>query len=122
MVMVDRFVGLSEGVSETQLTVSEANIFVEDGRLTACGVIEHIAQSAAARVGYLCRSAHQPVTIGYIGAVSNFEYIRPPRIAETLQTRIEIVQEVLNITLIRAQSFIGEELVAQGQMKIVLDV
>ena len=122
MVMVDKFVGLTDGISKTELTITSNNIFTENGSLTECGIIEHIAQSAAARVGYICRSEDKPIAIGYIGAISNFECFRQPVISEILATQIEVVQEVFNITLICANCFVGEEKVACCQMKIFLDV
>ena len=53
IVMVDRFLGLEDGISTTCLEVRADNIFCNDGCLNECGVIEHIAQSAAARVGHI---------------------------------------------------------------------
>ena len=122
MVMVDEFVGITDGISETKLTIASKNIFIENDYLTECGIIEHIAQSAAARVGYICKSEQKPISIGYIGAVSNFDCLRLPRVSEILDTKIEIVQEVFNITLISANCFVGEEKIASCQMKIFLDV
>ena len=56
IVMIDKFVGITNGISETQLTIKDNNIFVENGCFTEFGLIEHIAQSAAARVGYICKN------------------------------------------------------------------
>lgn len=71
IVMVDKFVGITNGISETQLTIKNDNIFVENDCFTEFGLIEHIAQSAAARVGYICKKENKPISIGYIGAAEN---------------------------------------------------
>ena len=94
IVMVDKFVGITNGISETQLTIKNDNIFVENDCFTDFGLIEHIAQSAAARVGYICRKENKPISIGYIGAISNMEIVFLPKINDILETRIEILQEV----------------------------
>ena len=48
IVMADAFYGIGEdGCARSGLTVCEDNIFVEEGALSECGLIEHIAQSAA---------------------------------------------------------------------------
>ena len=47
IVMVDEFLGIQENLSRTRLTVSKENIFVDNDRMSECGLIEHIAQSAA---------------------------------------------------------------------------
>ena len=57
IVMADAFYGIGEdGCARSGLTVCEDNIFVEEGALSECGLIEHIAQSAALRAGYMDRS------------------------------------------------------------------
>ena len=53
MVMIDRFYGIEENTSWSGLTVTTDNLFCRDGVLQETGIIEHIAQSAAARVGYI---------------------------------------------------------------------
>lgn len=121
IVMVDRFVGITNGISETQLTIKDDNLFVENGCFTEFGLIEHMAQSAAARVGYICRSENKPIPIGYIGAISNMEIFSLPKINDMLETRIEILQEVFDITLIKAESFTDGCLAASCQMKIFLN-
>lgn len=121
IVMVDKFVGITNGISETQLTIKNDNIFVENDCFTEFGLIEHIAQSAAARVGYICRNENKPISIGYIGAISNMEIVFLPKINDMLETKIEILQEVFNITLIKAESFTDGRLVASCQMKIFLN-
>ena len=121
IVMVDKFVGITNGVSETQLTIKNDNIFVENDCFTEFGLIEHIAQSAAARVGYICKNENKPISIGYIGAISNMEIVFLPKINDMLETKIEILQEVFNITLIKAESFTDGRLPASCQMKIFLN-
>ena len=121
IVMVDKFVGITNGISETQLTIKNDNIFVENDCFTEFGLIEHIAQSAAARVGYICRNENKPISIGYIGAISNMEIVFLPKINDMLETKIEILQEVFNITLIKAESFTDGRLAASYQMKIFLN-
>lgn len=121
IVMVDEFVGIDENISRTRFTVYEENIFVDNNKLSECGLIEHIAQSAAARVGYIFKSNNQPIPIGYIGSVNNFELNELPQVGDTVSTTIEILQEVFNITLIKAVCHIGDREIASCKMKIFLE-
>ena len=121
IVMVDEFLGIDNNVSRTRFTVYEENIFVDDNKLSECGIIEHIAQSAAARVGYIFKSNQQPIPIGYIGSINNFELIESPRVGDTVSTTIEIIQEVFNITLIKACCHVGDKEIASCKMKIFLE-
>ncbi len=121
IVMVDEFLGMDNNISKTRLSVKDDNIFVDDGILSECGLIEHIAQSAAARVGYVFKTNNQEIPIGYIGSVNNFELKEFPKVGEVISTEIEIIQEVFNITLIQAKCYINDVEIASCKMKIFLD-
>lgn len=121
IVMVDRLTSIEEGVSHTELEVRADNLFVERGVLSECGLIEHIAQSAAARIGYLFRMRGEAVPIGYIGSVNQFALGRLPRVGERLTTSIRVLQEVYQVSLVEAEVRSGEEVVASSRMKIFLE-
>lgn len=121
IIMVDRFLGIESGVSFTEFTVREDNVFLENGCMTECGLIEHMAQSAAARVGYVFRRRGEKVPLGYIGSVNNLSVTMLPVCGSILSTTISIVQEVMGITLIEAVCHTGDDLVATCRMKIFLD-
>ncbi len=121
IVMVDEFMGIEDQISKTRFTVKSENIFVNDNIFSECGLIEHIAQSAAARVGHIFKSKNLPVPIGYIGSVNDFNLIENPKAGDVICTSIEVLQEVFNITLIQAHCFIDEREVANCRMKIFLE-
>lgn len=122
IVMVEEFLGIEENMSRTCLAISEGNIFVDKGEFSECGLIEHIAQSAAARVGYIFKSRNQAIPIGYIGAVNDFVLVENPKVGDIITTTIEVIQEVFNITLIKALCVVNGKEVASCKMKIFLDV
>ena len=121
IVMVDDFLGLEGEDSFSALTVREDNIFVDEGVMTECGLIEHIAQSAAARVGYICGQKGVPVPVGFIGSVNKFFIERLPEVGDRLETVISVIQKVFQISLVEAKVRIGEEIIAGCRMKIFLD-
>ena len=121
IVMVDEFLGIDNNVSRTRFTVYNDNIFVNNGEFSECGLIEHIAQSAAARVGNIFKSKNLPIPIGYIGSINNFVIYQNPKVGEAINTTIEIIQEVFNITLIQAYCHIDGKEIASCRMKIFLE-
>lgn len=120
IVMVDSFFGIEEDRSYSGLTVTADNIFCEAGKLQETGLIEHIAQSAAARIGYLYTQKGEEVPLGFIGSVDKLKVYSLPEIGMKLFTEITVVQEVFDITLIAAQVKVGEELMAECRMKIFI--
>ena len=119
--MVEEFLGIEENVSKTRFTIKEDNIFVDNDTLSECGLIEHIAQSAAARVGHIFSTLNRPIPIGYIGSVNDFTISTHPKVGDAIYTTIEVIQEVFNITLIRAVCVVNDAEIATCKMKIFLD-
>lgn len=119
-VMVSRLVQFDPVVSTTQLDITSDNIFVEGGTLIAAGVIENIAQTCAARIGYINRQSSEGVRLGFIGAIRNLNILRLPKVGETLSTTITVVEEVFGMTLVNAVVKVADEVIAQTEMKIAL--
>lgn len=119
-VMVDRLTHCDPVVTTTEFEVRADNIFNDAGYLSAAGVCENIAQTCAARMGYMSYASGQPVRLGFIGAVNNFCVMRAPATGETLITTIEVKQEVFNITLVHATVRCAGEIVAESDLKIAL--
>jgi len=119
-VMVDSLTYCDLSITRTQLEVRADNIFNDGGRLSTAGICENIAQTCAARLGYLSLASGQPVKLGYIGAISNMQVYRTPVTGETIVTEIKVLQEVFNITLVHAVVKCGDELIAQTDLKIAL--
>lgn len=120
MVMVDRLLHCDPVVTQTELTVREDNIMVDDGLMSACGLIENIAQTCAARMGYINLSNGKEVRVGVIGALRDMEIHSLPKIGDKIETRIEVSDEVFGMTLAQAESRCGNTLLASGTIKIAL--
>ncbi|CDA82677.1 uncharacterized protein BN772_01177 [Bacteroides sp. CAG:754] len=120
IVMVDSFFGIEENCSYSGLTITSDNIFCEAGKLQEPGIIEHIAQSAAARIGFIYTRQGAQVPLGFIGSVDKLKIYNLPEVGIKLFTEITVVQEVFDITLVSAQVKAGEELIAECRMKIFI--
>ena len=118
-VMVDCLTDYSDTQSTCCLTVRADNVFFEKGCLTAPGLIEHIAQTCAARLGYYnCYVQKTGVRLGFIGEVKDLEIVRLPREGETIETTIVVMQEIFDVTLVTAEVRVGEETIATTRLKI----
>ena len=119
-VMVDRLLNCDSVLTKTQLEIKANNIFNDRGHLSTAGICENIAQTCAARIGYLSLAMGEPVKLGFIGAISNMQVHRTPLTGETVVTEIKVLQEVFNITLVHAEMKCGDELIAETDLKIAL--
>ena len=82
------------------------------------GLLENIAQTAAAGAGYRENQVNKPAAIGYIGAVKNFEVFVLPQINDVLTTETVITDRIFNTTLIKGKIICNTLPVAQCEMKI----
>ncbi len=119
-VMVDRMTSFTRDRVTTALTVREDNIFVDGGRLSVSGLNENIAQTCAARMGYISRGCEGKVKLGFIGAIDSFRAYRTPAVGETIETTMEVIEEVFNIVMANATVKAGDDLIAESRLKIAL--
>ena len=122
MVMVDRLVFADEKSAETVLDIRQDNIFVEEGVLKAYAIIENMAQTCAAQLGYADKyiHGHNDVRIGYIGSFKKMRIERAPKVGETVLTRIEVLGEVGDLKLVAAESFVEGRSIAAAELTIAL--
>jgi len=117
---VDRLLSYDDVDTVTEYAVTEECLFLEDGRMLASGILEHMAQSSAARVGYLNKYIrHLDVKIGFIGSVRGAKIHRSPREGEVLTTTVSLVQEIFGISMVDVVVRSGEEVLAEASMKTV---
>lgn len=119
-VMVDRLTECDDDGATSELIFKEDNIFRSGDVMTESGMMENIAQTCAARIGYLGLLNNESVRIGVIGGIKNMQFFDSPRVGDTLVTKISIVSVVFNVTLVNAKVFCNGKLMAEGDMKIAL--
>lgn len=120
ILMVDAFDCEGEGGCTSSLLVREGNIFLDgDGRMMAEGLLEHIAQTAAAYVGYCRKMAGDEVNLGYIGDIKRCSVgTRMPSVGKTVCTTMKVVSQVGNITMVAAESTSDGETLISCRMKL----
>lgn len=118
MVMVDDLLEASESHAVTRLLIGNENIFAEKGYLTEPGMVENIAQTAAAQVGYHCIVRRMPVPVGYIAAVKNLQINRLPACNTAITTTIRITNQVLDVTVAEGKIQQGDFVCCTCEMRI----
>jgi len=120
IVMVDKLLYFDETRVRSGLTISEKNMFVQDGVFTEPGLIEHMAQTVALYTGYHFYIKNLPAPEGYIGAIKGVEIHSLPPVGTHLETEVEILQEIMGVTLVKGKTLANGEVIITAQMKTVL--
>ena len=120
-VMVDNLSYFDEKKTCTRFTIRQTNLFVEADCLNACALAENIAQTCAARLGYVNKYIlKRSIQIGFIGAIRAMKVFDTPKVGDVLDTTIEVVEQIMDLTLVTATIKVGEKTLATAEMKIAL--
>ncbi len=121
VVMIDALTNSDDQSAETRFHVHPDNIFCRNNVFTEYGIIENIAQTAAAFAGYQCQLQDIPVPEGYIAAIKNLEVFNLPSAGSTLHTRIIKENEIMGITIVKGKCYHDERLLASCEMRILIN-
>lgn len=120
-VMIGSLVHFDKTLTITETEVRQDNIFVDQGNFSASGLMENIAQTCAARIGFVNKYIlKKGIQIGFIGAVRNFEVWELPKVGDVITTRVEVKEEVFGMTLADAIITCGEKVLVTSEMKIAV--
>ena len=122
-VMVDKLTHYDKTSARSSFMVREGNLFCSGGRMEEAGLIENMAQTCAARMGYRARMELQSdgmVRVGFIGAIRGITIVRVPLVGEVLTTTVEVKEEIFSTSLVETKVEVEDEVIASGSMKIFL--
>ena len=119
-VMIDKLVGCDDTCSITTLQVKAENVLVYNGELSEAGLMENIAQTAAAGAGYVALKNNEPVLVGYIAGVKNLEIFALPKVGDIIETTVIIKMQIFDVTIVSGIIKCNEELLATCEMKIFI--
>ena len=117
-IMVDKLLYADLEKATSNLTITNENIFSEDGYFSEAGLLENIAQTVAAGNGFNEQQANKKASGGFIAGVKNFQVFFLPKVNEVLTTDIVVAGKIFNMTTITGKIMCNSELVAQCEMKI----
>lgn len=118
--MVDRLITTNEAQTICSFTIPEAHIFVDQGVFMESGIIEHMAQTAAAGSGYSAALNDKAAPVGFIGAIKNFKLQALPKVGETIVTTITVQHIIGDVQVVIAETKMAESVIASAEFKIFL--
>jgi len=119
MTMIDALITADEKSARGQLYILESNLFIDNGILAEPGLIEFIAQTAAAYTGYKNKTTNKEVSEGYIGAIKNLVIYELPKVNSFIQSEIVVENEIVGYTIIAGRVYQNEQLLAECEMRIL---
>ncbi len=121
MVMISELCSVTEKSVKTKLFISEDNIFCANGFFQEPGLIENIAQSAAAMTGFNAIKSKEAVKKGFIGSVNKLTISELPKSGSEIETEVTVINEIMNVHIIKGIIKQNDIIIAGCEMKIFLE-
>ena len=90
---------------------------VSQGLVTEAALVECIAQTVAAALGFAAKGEGKP-SVGMLTAVTDFEIQMRPAAGQTLEIEIHEVKRLRSMRMINGRITSGGRLVAQGDLMV----
>lgn len=129
MLMVKDLLYIDDESVSSGLPILESCIFIENGKLSAAGLLENAAQTSTAIVGQgffleddLTGESNN--LIGYINAIRKVEVFQLPKIGEYITTKASLISRLdtdsMCICSINCSTFIKEKLIVDCTFNFII--
>jgi 3-hydroxyacyl-[acyl-carrier-protein] dehydratase len=120
MVMIDELVYADRCQSVSRFTIKENNVFMSRGRFGEPGLIENIAQTAAAGSGFNRQREGKPNPVGYLGGLRNLRIDALPMANSELTTTVLVDNEIMGMTVVTGKIVCDGRIIVECEMKFMI--
>ncbi len=118
--MVDKLISVGDKKVITSFLIKRDNVFCFDGIFSEAGLIENMAQTAAAGIGARQVNDNEKPLRGIIGGLRRIKIYSLPEAGQEITTNIQIEHEIFDATIVKGQVFLNESILAECELKIFL--
>jgi len=120
MIMVDGLHTATDSMAVSTFAIVPGNVLLSHGYLSEAGLIENIAQTAAAHAGYWYRKNGKEIPSGFIAAVKNLRIASLPALGTSIQTTIHAINQILGMTIVDGIVEQNREILCSCELKIFI--
>jgi 3-hydroxyacyl-[acyl-carrier-protein] dehydratase len=117
-VLIDKLIRCDETIVESSFKIPFNHPLVKNGKLCEGGLVENIAQTAAAGNGFEAKKKGLEVPEGFIAGIKKLKIIRLPLCNSKLLTTIIQKDRIMGFNLINGEIREGQDIIANCEMKI----
>ncbi|MGA3012764.1 MAG: hydroxymyristoyl-ACP dehydratase [Bacteroidales bacterium] len=120
IIMIGKLLDVTPTKTVTSLVIREDNLFCSEGFFREPGLIENMAQTAAAGTGYVSKNEKKEPPTGFIGGLRNLQIYSLPRVGCEIRTEVTIEHEVFDAKVVKGKIFFEENCIAECELKVFL--
>lgn len=122
MCCIERLLSSTRTAAVAEVRLTAAHSLVTGDALERAGYVELAAQTAGAMQGYDRQRRGLPPAFGYLVGAQDFVFHADARAGDTLAVRVAIQAELGEVTVLSACVMRGEEILAEGRLKVYVPV
>jgi len=121
MVFIDRLVSCSLNETIAQKNFNQGDIGLgNDGVVDEVILVECLAQTCAASLGYQARLAGEEPSEGMLVGIKNFKFFKSAREGQTIELMTRIQHAVGHFRIIEGMASVSGEIIAKGELKLYI--
>ena len=120
VVMIDKLLFSDNERTISGLVITENNIFAVRGYFSESGLVENIAQTAGAGVGYICKTENKKVRLGFIASIRDLKIYHLPAVGTEIITETAITNQVMGMSIVKGFVKQGDLVMAECEMRIFI--
>jgi predicted hotdog family 3-hydroxylacyl-ACP dehydratase len=120
IIMIGKLLETTPTKTMTSLVIKEDNLFCNGGFFREPGLIENMAQTAAAGIGFISKENGEEPPTGFIGGLRNLLIYSLPRVGCEIRTEVTIEHEVFDAKVVKGKIFFEENCIAECELKVFL--
>jgi len=120
---VDALIDCTDTTASATACFNADHFAVADGKVLETALVECVAQTVAAAMGYRARAKGEPDAIGKSGmlvSVSAFRIISPPPVGKTLEIGVQEIKRFGPMLLVSGRVSCDGQLIASGELTLRL--
>lgn len=121
-ILISDLISVEDEHTISQFKITEQHVLVDNGYLSEGGIIENMAQTAAAGLAYLDqgykRNPDKEPNIGYIGQIKGFKLYDLPRVGSTIETKTTKIHQIMNAHIVQSEVYLEEQLIAEAEVRV----
>lgn len=120
MLLIDSLIYSDKTTTTSHFLIKADNIFITNNRFGEPGLIENIAQTAAAGFGYSRKKEGLDIPTGFLGGIRNLKIHDCPHTNSELETTTTIENEVYGMKVVRGEIRVDGRCITECQMKFMI--
>jgi predicted hotdog family 3-hydroxylacyl-ACP dehydratase len=120
IIMIGKLLDVTDTQTVTSLVIKEDNLFCSEGLFREPGLIENMAQTAAAGIGYASKIAGKEPPVGFIGGLRDLKIFELPRAGSEIRTEVTQKHKVFDATVAGGKIYLDDRCIAECELKIFL--